>query len=107
MGILGDEQRAKLALGMPPRKIALVEDETRHPTPCLVAIEPNSNFILVEQYSATRDAKAWDAAVAHAKEGLNVEVEQVTSDLARAEIRSTFFPGLRARSVGFARRRAG
>ena len=95
VGRIGDEQRAKLALGMPPRKIALVEDETHHPTPCLVAIEPNSNFILVEQYSATRDAKAWDAAVAHAMEGLSVEVEQVTSDLARG-IRLHVRVGLRA-----------
>ena len=95
MGSLGDEQRAKLALGMPHRKIPLVEDETHHPSPCLVAIEPNSNYILVEQYSATRDAKAWDAAVAHATKGLDVEVEQVTSDLARG-IRLHVRVGLRA-----------
>src|SRR5205807_2466836 len=46
-------QRPQLAQDMAPKEIALVEDETFHPTICLVAIEPVSNFLVVEQY-ATR-----------------------------------------------------
>ena len=95
VGTFGDEQRAALAPAMPPRKIALCEDETHHPAPCLVAIVPDANDIFVEQYAARRDAKAWNAAVATAKEGLSVEVEQVTSDLARG-IRLHVRVGLRA-----------
>lgn len=79
----GDAQRAALGSTMCPRLIALCEDETHHPAPCLVAIEPASNFILVEQYAAARDAATWDAAVHNATAGLRVRVEQVTSDLAR------------------------
>lgn len=95
VGAIGDEQRAALAPAMPPRKITLCEDETHHPAPCLVAIEPDSNYLLVEQYAARRDARTWNAAVAAAIAGLPVEVEQVTSDLARG-IRLHARVGLRA-----------
>lgn len=36
---------------MPKKMIMLCEDETFHPEICLVAIEPVSNFILVERYA--------------------------------------------------------
>jgi hypothetical protein len=48
-----------LSASMPPRAITLCEDETFHPQICLVAIEPVSNFILVEQYQPKRDTKTW------------------------------------------------
>ncbi len=83
VGDWGDAQRAALAPTMPPRTIALCEDETHHPAPCLVAIEPISDFILVEQYARRRDATTWNTAVQDATVGLRVVVEQVTSDLAR------------------------
>lgn len=94
-GAFGDAQKATLAASMPPRNIALTEDETHHPAPLLVAIEPVSNFILVEQYATGRDALSWDSAVQRATEGLRVQVEQVTSDLARG-IRRHVSHGLRA-----------
>lgn len=95
VGNFGDAQRAVLGSTMRPRLIALCEDETHHPAPCLVAIEPASNFILVEQYAVGRDAATWDAAVLNATKGLRVRVEQVTSDLARG-IRRHVREGLQA-----------
>ena len=43
------EQRAALAAGMAPRAVTVCEDETFHPAICLVALEPVSGFILLEQ----------------------------------------------------------
>ncbi len=80
----GQRQRACLAEAMPARRISVCQDETFHPEPCLVAIEPVSNFILLERYAPNRTAGEWDAAMAQALEGLPVEVVQSTSDQARA-----------------------
>src|SRR5262249_36078075 len=61
----GQEQPRALAPGMPARQISLTEDETFHSgRTCLVAIEPCSNFILVECYQPRRDAATWDRQVA-------------------------------------------
>ena len=80
----GRDQRQRLGPAMPPRKISLCEDETFHPQTCLVAIEPVSNFILVEQYQPRRDAATWNQVVATATDGLPVTVVQVASDEAKA-----------------------
>ena len=45
----GQEEGPRLAEGMAPQKMTVCQDETLHPEPCLVAIEPVSNFILLEQ----------------------------------------------------------
>jgi len=80
----GREQSAKLAATMPRRKITLCEDENfHHGPPCLVAVEPVSNFILLEARSAKRDADSWDKAVGQALQGLPVGVVQGTSDEAK------------------------
>ncbi|WP_300988978.1 hypothetical protein [Thiocapsa sp.] len=50
------EQRTALAEGMPVRQVTVCEDETFHPGICLVAIEPESNLIVLEQYAADRTA---------------------------------------------------
>lgn len=79
----GQQQPRQLAPTMPARKISLCEDENFHQgTPCLVAIEPVSNFLVVETYSDKRDAASWDRAVERGLEGLPVEVIQVGSDQA-------------------------
>jgi hypothetical protein len=75
-----EEQRAKLSKMMAPKKITVCEDETFHPETCLVAIEPVSNFILLEAYSEGRDADSWTAALKEALQGLPVRVVQSTSD---------------------------
>ncbi|MBF0202677.1 MAG: hypothetical protein HQK66_15520 [Desulfamplus sp.] len=47
----GKEEKQCLAEGMTPKKISAIEDETFHPETCLVAIEPVSNYILLEEYA--------------------------------------------------------
>jgi len=83
----GDIETKRLGKTMPAKKITLCEDETFHPEICLVAIEPVSNFILVEKYAENRESKTWDKAVSDALEDLPaVEVVQVTSDEGRSLI---------------------
>ncbi len=77
------EQRAPLAPGMTPRTVTVCEDETFHPAICLVAWEPVSNFIVVEQNAADRTAETWTTALAAGRDGLAVEVIQGTSDEAK------------------------
>ena len=77
------QQRQHLAPGMAAKEIALVEDETFHPQICLVAMEPVSNFLLVEQYAARRDAATWNAAVGQALVGLPVTVVLQVGDEAK------------------------
>jgi hypothetical protein len=77
------EERQRLAEGMSPKQIAVCQDETFHPEPCLVAIEPVSNFILLEKYAADRKADTWTSAMAEATAGLAVEIVQSTSDEGR------------------------
>jgi hypothetical protein len=79
----GAKERLRLAQTMPEKKISVCEDETFHPEICLVAIEPVSDFILVEQYAKQRDAETWNQALKQALEGLPVEVIQSTSDEAK------------------------
>jgi len=71
---------------MPAKTITLCEDETFHPEICLVAIEPVSNFILVEKYAMNRETKTWNEAVSDALEILPVKVIQVASDEGRSLI---------------------
>jgi len=58
-----EEQRASLAAQMAPKKITVCQDETFHPEICLVAVEPVSNFILLEAYADHRDADTWTIAM--------------------------------------------
>jgi hypothetical protein len=82
----GQSEDKRLAQQMPKKIITLCEDETFHPEICLVAIEPVSNFILVERYAINRETKTWDEAVSEALKNLPVEVIQVTSDQGRSLI---------------------
>lgn len=72
--------RPLLAAGMESKQITLCEDETFHPQICLVAIEPVSNFIVLEKYVKKRDGPTWTAELAGGLEGLPVRVIQSTSD---------------------------
>ena len=69
---------------MAHRAVTVCEDETIHPQICLVAIEPVSGFILLDQYAADRTAATWTQALQDALIGLNVAVIQGTSDEATA-----------------------
>ena len=78
------EQRQALAAGMRPRMITVCEDETFHPAICLVALEPVSNLILLEQSAQDRTAATWTQALAAACAGLPITLVQGTSDEATA-----------------------
>ncbi len=82
----GEEEDRRLAAQMPAREITLCEDETFHPQICLVAIEPVSNFLVLEQYAERRDAETWHSSIAEALAPLSVTVIQCVSDEARALI---------------------
>ena len=84
LGQFGDEEDRRLGQQMSPKSITLCEDETFHPQICLVAIEPVSNFLVVEQYAAQRDAATWTAAVQQAIAPFHVTVIQCTTDEAKA-----------------------
>jgi hypothetical protein len=75
-----EQERERLSKDMPTKKITACADETFHPKPCLVAIEPVSNFILTEKYSEKRDAESWSVAIKEGLKDLQVEVIQATSD---------------------------
>lgn len=79
------EERPKLAAAMAPRAITVVEDETFMKTGiCLVAQEPVSGFLLLEEYAEDRKAETWKAALDRATGNLPVKVDQITSDEAKA-----------------------
>jgi len=82
----GREEEQRLAAQMPPQEISLCEDETFHPQICLVAIEPVSDYLLLEQYAPQRDAATWNQALDERLAGWSVTVRQVTSDEAKALI---------------------
>ena len=82
----GKAEQSRLAEKMPNREITLCEDETFHPQICLVAIEPVSNYLILEQYAAKRDAPTWNAAVDEALKPFSVTVIQCASDQAAALI---------------------
>ena len=85
----GQEEEQRLLVAMPHREISLVEDETFHPQICLVAIEPVSDFLLLEQYAPKRDAETWNRCLDERLAGWSVTVCQVTSDEASALIAHT------------------
>lgn len=82
-GAFAVQEEAWLSEGMPRKEITTIKDETFHPETCLVAIEPVSNYILLEQYADGRKADDWNSAMEEATKGLNIEVIQCTSDEGR------------------------
>src|ERR1700722_4367520 len=83
-----DQEQPRLVEQMPDKAITVVPDENFHGRPpCLVAIEPVSNFILVEQYAARRDGDTWTDAVKQATKDWPVVIVQLTSDQSSALIR--------------------
>jgi len=73
-------EKERLAASMPSKEISVCEDETFHPETCLVAIEPVSNFILLEKYADSRKAEEWTKAMGEATFGLPVKIVQSISD---------------------------
>lgn len=69
---------------MPKRKNSLCEDETFHPQICLVAIEPVSNFLILEAYAEKNDAATWNNEIDSALHPFLVDVIQCVTDEATA-----------------------
>src|SRR5438128_8420217 len=74
------EESARLAKDMPAQDITLAKDETFTGGLCLVAIDPKSNYILLEQAAPARDQDTWQKLMEQALVGLNCRVIQSTSD---------------------------
>lgn len=83
----GEQENTDLSANMPKKKISICQDETFHPDICLVAMEPVSNFILLEKYDKKRDAKTWLSAMSSALKSMPVDIIQSTSDEAKALIK--------------------
>ncbi|SDU53069.1 DUF6399 domain-containing protein [Desulfobacula phenolica] len=86
IGRFGDMEEARLSLLMPEKRITLCEDETFHPQVCLVAINPDSNYIILEKYANDRSGATWNQTVIGALANLPVKVIQSTSDEAKGLI---------------------
>jgi hypothetical protein len=80
------EEEQRLAQEMKPRQICVAQDETEHERSCLVAIEPVSNYILLEKYASDRQAETWSQEMAAAVAGKPIEIVQSTSDEGRGII---------------------
>src|SRR5882762_10368742 len=74
------EESARLAKDMPAKAVTLAKDETFTGGLCLVATEPVSNYIVLEQAAHARDQDTWHILMEQALAGLNCHVIQSTSD---------------------------
>jgi hypothetical protein len=77
------EERTRLASSMLPKEITICQDETFHPEICLVAIEPISNFILLEKYSKSRKSSEWTTEMDKIIKNLPITIVQSASDEAK------------------------
>src|SRR6266567_8774533 len=74
------EESTRLALEMPPKEMTMTLDETFTGGLCLVGMDPESNYIVLEHTAPARDQDTWNALMAPALAGLNCKVIQATSD---------------------------
>jgi hypothetical protein len=70
----------RLAKAMPHKDLTVTQDETFTGGLCLITMDPESNFIILEQLAQARDQVSWDACMAPALAQLNCRVIQSTSD---------------------------
>jgi Family of unknown function (DUF6399) len=76
----GQDETAHLAQNMPHKDLTVTQDETFTGGLCLITMDPESNFILLEQLAQARDHVSWNALMAPALAQLNCRVIQSTSD---------------------------
>jgi hypothetical protein len=76
----GQTETPRLAKDMPPKDLTVTQDETFTGGLCLITMDPESNFIILEQLAQARDQTAWNALMAPALAQLNCRVIQSTSD---------------------------
>jgi hypothetical protein len=83
LSVFAQQERQRLIPGMAPKDVVLCPDENFHgPHVCLVAIEPVSNFILVEAYRDQRDSVTWAKAICEGSNDLPVTIVLLTCDQA-------------------------
>jgi predicted flap endonuclease-1-like 5' DNA nuclease len=80
MGASRHDETARLAQDMPRTDLTVTQDETCTGGLCLITMDPESNFILVEKLAQARDQVSWHACMAPALAQLNCRVIQSTSD---------------------------
>jgi hypothetical protein len=73
-------ETARLAKDMPQKDLTVTQDETFTGGLCLVTMDPESNFIILEQSAQARDHTTWNELMAPALAPLNCRVIQSTSD---------------------------
>jgi uncharacterized protein DUF6399 len=76
----GQTETPRLAKDMPPKDLTVTQDETFTGGLCLITMDPESNFIIVEQLAQARDHTTWNDLMAPALAQLNCRVIQSTSD---------------------------
>ena len=74
------DETARLASGMPQKDLTVTQDETFTGGLCLITMDPESNFIILEQLAQARDQTTWDDLMVPALAPLNCRVTQSTSD---------------------------
>ena len=78
------EESTRLAKAMPAKDLTVAQDATCTGGLCLVAMDPKSNDMLLEQAAQARDQGTWHALMEQALSGLNGHIIQSTSDEAPA-----------------------
>ena len=77
-------ERPRLACTMPEKEVSICQDETFTGGLCLVAIEPESGFIVLERTAADRTATTWNEYMTEAMIGMErARIVQSTSDEAK------------------------
>jgi len=82
------EESARVAQDLPAKASPLATDETFTGGRCLVAADPKSNSIVLEQAAHARDHDTWQALMEKALSGRNCQVRQATSDEAPGRLAS-------------------
>jgi transposase len=73
-------ETARLAKAMPQKDLSVTQDETFTGGLCLITMDPESNFIILEQLAQGRDQVRWNDAMSPALAPLKCRVIQSTSD---------------------------
>ena len=55
------DETARLAKDMPHKDLTVTQDETFTGGLCLITMDPESNFIILEQLAQARDQTSWNA----------------------------------------------
>ena len=80
MGASRHDETARLAQDMPRKDLTVTQDETFTGGLCLITMDPESNFLIMEQLAQARDQTTWHACMAPALAQFNCRVIQSTSD---------------------------